>query len=99
MVNFWTDKWLSKSLVEILEISSDCSRNLKAKVKDFVHNGKIYIPQVILDRNPSLAAEVVSIVVPSVPISDEMVWSSTSSGNLSLKEAHNLLYSNSVVVP
>lgn len=68
---------------------------LQATVKNFIQNGNWYVPQWLLDRNPSLSQELNQITIPHAHKNDEMMWSSSDSGYLSLKEAYSMLQTHS----
>lgn len=85
--NFWLDNWVSKPLVDILNIPVGLHTLLTASVTDFIENGKWIIPQVLLDKLSLLGVNMKQILVPSFSEKDQLVWMESNSGSLTLKEA------------
>lgn len=52
-INFWTDTWLSKPIVDLNDIPSNLQRDLKATLSDFIVNGRWSIPTEHITRSPS----------------------------------------------
>lgn len=46
-INFWTDKWLSDPIVNLISLSKHLYGSLSASVKDFSQDGNWVIPLVL----------------------------------------------------
>lgn len=86
-INFWTATWLSKPLVELLQIPERLHNSLKATVHDFIRNGSWCIPEVLFQKCSILAREINQVTIPFSVSEDHRVWNDTSSGDLSMKDA------------
>lgn len=53
-INFWNNKWLDKTLADILHIPDSVAKSLQATVSDFIINGHWSFPQALLDIVPNL---------------------------------------------
>lgn len=87
-INFWTDRWLDKPIVEHMNIPAAYSSSLKCSVSDFIINRKWFIPEVFSSRFPGLAADISNTVIPVFEEPDQLVWTKSASGLLSLKDAY-----------
>lgn len=47
-INFWLDKWLSKSLCSMLDIPDYMHKSLKGKVMDYMADNSWIIPECLL---------------------------------------------------
>lgn len=91
-INFWTDCWLEKPVTDILNIPAELHGNLKTKVSHFLRNGSCQILNSLLQHFPVLCNDWLNITVPNDPVPDKRVWSYSSSGQLSLKDAYMFLF-------
>lgn len=91
-INFWTDCWLEKPVTDILNIPAELHGNLKTKVSHFLRNGSCQIPNSLLQHFLVLCNDWLNITVPNDPVPDKRVWSYSSSGQLSLKDAYMFLF-------
>lgn len=98
-INFWTDSWIDKPVVNYLQIPENLHIKLKAKVKDFIHDGKWIIPQSLLNRSAEMRNDISAMVIPFNPVLDELVWTKSSSVSLSLKEAYSFLRTRHPCIP
>lgn len=86
-INFWVDKWLDHPVVDFLNILVDMHPYLKARVADFINH---YTWQILVDmanRFPGLVQEIGKSVIPLSECEDQLVWSKSDDGVLSLKYA------------
>lgn len=90
-INVWTDSWLDKPVVDILNIPSELHSNLKSKVSDFITDGSWQIPNSLMQKFPALCNEWQKIITPNEHVPDRRVWSSSDSGTLTLKDAKMFL--------
>lgn len=90
-IDFSNDCWLAKSLVDCLGISAEMHNSLQAKVSDFIDEDGWCIPAALLQNFPQLLQLLKNCHMPPPGCSDEMMWNSTPSGSLVLKEAYNFL--------
>lgn len=90
--NFWVDCWLSRPVVELLQIPCNIHLLLHAKVKDFIRNGQWTIPDFMLQKSSVFATEIDQYVIRNASIPDELVCRNTNSGDLSLKDAYAMLW-------
>lgn len=98
-IKFWHDQWLSKSLVEILDIPDQMQQNLTANLKDFMVNGRLHFPESIIQRFPVIAEELNKIHIPLVSVPDQMKWIKSDTGDLTFKEAYIHLHPVGQQVP
>lgn len=95
-INFWKDRWLSQAIVDFLQIPQSLQRLFQTNVKDFLIDGEWIVPHWLLDRNSVLKEELKQIVIPKFQAEDELIWSGTNSGTLSLKDAYAMIHSANV---
>lgn len=57
-INFRNDHWLSKPLVNILNIPDHVQGQLNAKVKDFIKNERWFLPSYLLHQYPQISTEI-----------------------------------------
>lgn len=87
-INFWTDSWLSQSLVSLFNIPPHLHQYLKARVSDFLQDGAWIIPDILKIKYPALDFELKNISIPFFQAEDQLMWDKSESGGLSLKEAY-----------
>lgn len=68
-------------------------------MSDFILDGRWIIPDFVLLKSSSLAAEIGQYVIPTVPFPDEQIWCASDSGSLTLKSAYELLSHTGSHVP
>ncbi|CAI8592772.1 unnamed protein product [Vicia faba] len=85
-INFWTDQWCGKPLVEQLQIQHH--NQPFSKVADFILNGHWNFPPDLLLLFPSIPDIINKICIPLEPKEDELRWNHSSDGNLTLKDAY-----------
>jgi hypothetical protein len=54
-VNFWTGKWLTKPIVESLNIPTHLHSNLNMRVSDYILDGHWNIPDYLIQKHTGLA--------------------------------------------
>lgn len=57
-INFWKDNWLSKPVVDFLNIPLSIQDSLQSKVSDFILHNNWSIPPILLTKSPPLAAAI-----------------------------------------
>jgi ribonuclease HI len=87
-INFWIDSWCGDSIASLLHIPESLQVGLKATVKDFIVEGRWHFPNELLQLFPNLLQLVSHSVIPLEPKPDMLIWKSSSSGDLSFKEAY-----------
>jgi hypothetical protein len=88
-INFWLDPWCGDPLVVSLDIPIHIHPSLKAKVKDFIQNHSWKIPNCLLLAYPNLQELVNTISIPSIEKDDNLLWSLSHDGDLSLRDAYS----------
>ena len=86
-IRFWTDPWCGPPIADSLNIPPHQATNLSAIVSDFIFDFEWYIPPVVLQSFPHISSLFSHIFIPKVPLEDNLVWSDSKTGNLTLKEA------------
>lgn len=74
------------------------SKLLKAKVSEFIVNGSWSIPDLLLQKCPSISVELQQICIPLQYCKDQLIWYKSDSGHLKFKEAFNFLKSNGQIM-
>lgn len=90
-IRFWTDRWLSNPIVDLLDFPESCHNSLQSKVADFICDGKWNLPMELVTKYPALPAAIDQIVIPKFHDNDYLVWDCSASGNLSFKDAYTFL--------
>lgn len=85
-INFWSDVWMDESFLELLNVP--ISLNLKAKVADFIYNGKWSFPSFIHEGFPAVVRSAQQVVLPLAPDEDKPIWKNSETGVLTFKEAY-----------
>lgn len=86
--NFWTDSWGGPPLCDIFQIPINVQPLLQSRVSDFIHNFQWRIPWKLQILFPNLKNLLEQVTIPIVQKSDKLVWTSSTSGDLTLKEAY-----------
>lgn len=87
-INFWTDTWLARPIVEILQLPVQLHKSLHAIVVDFIHDNAWLIPPVLVEKYPNLANAISQVSIPVFSDIDHLVWIGNDSGSLNLKQAN-----------
>lgn len=98
-INFWTSTRLSKPLVELLQIPRSMHSDLTSTVHDFISHGRWCIPSILLQNCSELEREINQISIPREELEDRRMWSSTASGDLSLRDAFHFVNPSGQVWP
>lgn len=90
-INFWTDKWLSQPIVNLLDIPQQYHNSLKAVVKDFITDFTWNIPSRLASLAPYVATKICQMTIPLLLDTDSLVWQASTDGNLTLKLDYDFL--------
>jgi hypothetical protein len=85
-------------LVDLLHISPTLHTKFRASVADVIVEGAVSLPAATL-AVPEVASRVSSIVLPTAPLPDAIVWLHSSDGKLTSKLSFNFLNPVSVSLP
>lgn len=88
-ISFWSDKWISGTIGDIIGLAPNVAKNLKARLCDFIIDGSWSIPIDLVAHFLIIKSEVDKVVIPVVPCADRLMWDGSSSGKLSFKDAYN----------
>jgi hypothetical protein len=94
-IKLWTDNWLGNRMVDLLHI---LHKHLISSVTDVIVDGGWNLPLEVMAA-PGVANRIHSMVLPTTPLSDSLVWSHSSYGKLSSKQDFDFLWSVDVVLP
>jgi len=97
-IKLWTNNWLGNGLVELLHISPSVHKHLISSVTDFIVDGGWNLPSEVMAA-PGVAERIHSMVLPTTPLSNSLVWCDSSDGKLSSKQDFALLRPIDVVLP
>lgn len=87
-INFWTDSWCGKPLVEEFSIDPGLHDNLSSTVNLFIEDAKWKIPQSLLQNFPNIQNIVEKVIIPVIAKDDEMLSKLSSNGELCFKNAY-----------
>ncbi|XP_024172190.1 uncharacterized protein LOC112178246 [Rosa chinensis] len=87
-VRLWKDNWMGEILGKAFGLSSHELANLDNIVSEFIVHGKWVLPDIFGQVFPGIAAALTSTTLPLEPTKDQLVWSDSSSGTLTSKEAY-----------
>ena len=93
-INFQTDRWLSTSIVDQLNIPTKVSPKLVSSVSLFLFNGSWQIPKAFKRMFAGLAHDIAKFHVSLNGGDDNLIWSSSSDGQLTRKEAYRFFFPN-----
>ena len=85
-IKLWTNNWLGIRLVDLLHIPPTLHKHLISSVADVIVDGGWNLPSEVM-ASPFVANHIHSMVLPTTPLSDYLVWSHSSDGKLSSKQA------------
>jgi len=95
---FWTDNWLGELWLDLLQVAPHFHDSFDGTVADVILNGRWNIPQEVLNV-PQVAARMGTVVLPNYHLSDLLVWSQSSDGKLSAKNALSFLRPIDAILP
>lgn len=78
-------------MVNLLQIHAHMHHALCASVSDFIINGYWFIPDILNHKYLALYSLVSQVEIPLVSCDDKMVWTDSSTRQLSFKEAYQFL--------
>lgn len=90
-INFWCDPWLSKPIVEQLQIPHSLHKFLSASIQEFIREGQWLIPEDLVQRLPTLAAEISNVIILKTMTDDQLIWKPSDSRDLTAKDAYKFL--------
>ncbi|XP_024156000.1 uncharacterized protein LOC112163980 [Rosa chinensis] len=90
-VNFWTDNWMGRPLIDFCYIDASLRSSLREKVSDFIVDHQWVIPQVFTQLFPLMAHRIRDISLPFEPLEDQLVWLEVSSGKLTARDAYEAI--------
>lgn len=85
-INAWLDNWLSKPLVQFMNIPISLHTSLKAPVSDLILDGKWSIPQFLSQKCPAAVYEIQQSTLSKNHETDMLVWKNSENGLLSFLE-------------
>lgn len=90
---FWSDKWFSSHIVELLNIPNHLHSSLRARVmSDFMHQGVWHFPDFFQQLYPQLVVEIQNVALPLAHREDHnIVWCPSVSGTLSFKLTYDFM--------
>ena len=97
-INLWHDRWLSYSIVSLLNIN-DLSMNFNSSVSALICDGAWCIPVHFQSSFPQLVLDIKNTKIPFVDTEDKMVWCHSVDDDLTLAEAYHFSLGNRVVCP
>lgn len=88
-IKFWSDRWLSQPIVDLLNLPPIMHKTLNASVAHFIVDNSWVIPSNLIAHCPDLVNEIKQINIPKFPSEDQqLVWNLTDYGILSFKSAY-----------
>jgi len=87
-IKFWSDSWCGTTIGEKLNIPSPIVSQMSSKVNDFIIGHQWAIPSSLQNLFPQLCQILDQVSIPQVSLEDKLVWKSSSTRSLSLKEAY-----------
>jgi len=98
-IHFWTDTWLDKTIVEILNIHDSLHHELDMYASDYIVDNAWSIPDYFSVRNQSLVEKIQQITLPLVCIADKLNWNDAVDGCMTNKHAFNFIAGNNPKPP
>lgn len=86
-VKFWSDKWLSASLVDLLQIPENLLKHLSMPVSDFSVDGRWLLPSWMYQKFPDISQQIINTTLCLEPQKNSFIWMNTPDGVLSTKVA------------
>jgi hypothetical protein len=87
-INFWLDSWCGDPIVHSLNILVYLHYFLSSTVNQFLVHNRWLIPPILVDHYPQLPNLISKVSIPIDSKPDELMWNSTTSGLLSLKDGY-----------
>jgi len=81
-INLWSDNWLGEPLLDLLQIDTSIHDLFSDTVADVTDNGNWNFPGALL---PHIASRLDSVVLPTSPLSDLLIWMHTTDGKFTAK--------------
>ncbi|KAK3188083.1 hypothetical protein Dsin_027644 [Dipteronia sinensis] len=85
--DFWSDNWLGVPILELLGIPDYLASFLRARVSDFIHEGRWVLDNSFRARFPDLYFRIDRIIMS--PVADSLVWAHSRDGQVSCKSAYS----------
>ncbi|KAI9198086.1 hypothetical protein LWI28_009807 [Acer negundo] len=85
--DFWRDNWLGVPILELLGIPDYLANPLRARVSDFIHEGRWVLDDSFRARFSDLCFQIDRIVIS--PVMDSLVWANSRDGRVSCKTAYS----------
>ena len=98
-IQFWTDKWMDRSIAFHWNLPASLTSALSLKVADCIVDGNWCIPAYVVHRDPALASQIHKITLLVDDIPDRLCWSSANDGELTNKIAYRTLNGTGQSVP
>lgn len=86
-VDFYFDNWLGTPLLDALPPFDNIP--LGIRVGNFISNGKWSIPNPLTLSHPDICNHITSVPLPLYPKADQLVWTHSSNGHLTFKDAYH----------
>lgn len=86
-INFWTDKWLSHTIIDLLHIPDSLHSYLQARVNDFICDNSWSIPSILVSKFPAVSTEIHQMPITIFPCENQVVWHNSNSGLLTFIDA------------
>ncbi|XP_061993341.1 uncharacterized protein LOC133711201 [Rosa rugosa] len=90
-IRFWKDNWLGEAVIHSTDYEEEVRKLLNDKVGDFILNGQWNLPPSFCRAFPQVAQVINAVPISSDLAPDQLIWTETSSGTLSSKEAYQVL--------
>nr|KYP62471.1 hypothetical protein KK1_017005 [Cajanus cajan] len=87
-VNFWTDRWLSRPIVDIMNIHVSFHTKFKCSVSNFLKDGSWHLPPDICGR---VGNQLGNIAIPLFELEDSLIWDSSPNGDMLFRDAYSFL--------
>nr|KYP46815.1 Putative ribonuclease H protein At1g65750 family [Cajanus cajan] len=85
-VNFWTDRWLSMPIVDIMNIHASFHPKFKCSVSNFLKDGSWHLPPSIQGR---VGNQIDNIAIPFCELEDSLIWDLTPNGDMLFKDPYS----------
>ncbi|KAK2638786.1 hypothetical protein Ddye_026581 [Dipteronia dyeriana] len=91
--DFWHDNWLGVPILELLGIPDYLATLLKARVSDFIYEGKWVLDDSFRVHFPNLCSRIDSVAISL--ITDSLVWAHSQDGQVSCNLAYSCMIRDS----
>lgn len=85
-IHFWKDNLIGEPLVDLLHIDPRYHDRSHGSVAFVIHNGSWDLPSALM-AIPDVTTRLVSVIVPTSPLPDSLVWMHSADGLLTTKQA------------